>query len=396
MNRENKPELSVVMPCLNEERTVGRCVEKALKFFETHAVAGEVVVADNGSTDRSVAVARSAGARVVSVSERGYGAALRGGIAASRGRFIVMGDADDSYDFLNLEPFLSRLRAGDDLVMGNRFAGGIREGAMPWHHRYLGNPVLSTLGRVIYKLPVRDFHCGLRGFSRDAFERLDLLTSGMEFASEMVVKAGFHGMRIGEVPIVLYPDGRGRPPHLRSWRDGWRHLRFLFLYSPDWLFLYPGIALIVIGGAVLALLARGPFQVGQVTFDVHTMLYASAAVMLGTQSVGFSVLAREFAIRERLIPERRIGLHPRFERALEWGILSGSFLLLGGLAGTGAAVETWRNAAFGNLAPREVLRFVIPSMLAIVLGFQLILTSFFLGFLRLKKSASPRNPSSGG
>lgn len=377
-------ELTVVIPCLDEARTVGTCVGKALRAMRTHGVSGEVVVADNGSTDDSRAVATAAGARVVPVPDKGYGAALRGGIEAAAGRYVLLGDADDSYDFGDLMPFVERLRAGDDFVLGNRFRGGIRPGAMRPLHRYLGNPVLSALGRLIYRAGVGDFHCGMRALTREAFARMQLRTTGMEFASEMVVKAALLRMRIGEVPVVLHRDGRDRPSHLRSWRDGWRHLRFLLLYSPRWLFLLPGVALATGGAAALLVLARAPVRIGAVMLDVHTMLYAAAAVILGVQSCAFALFAKEFAIREGLLPKTR----PTDRRSLRWpslevGLAAGALLVLAGLFGSWRAVETWREVAFGNLDPRQVLRLVVPSVLAIVLGGHVILTSFFLSLLRL-------------
>jgi hypothetical protein len=294
-----------------------------------------------------------------------------------------MGDADDSYDFLNLMPFVSELRRGYDLVLGNRFRGGIRPGAMPGLHRWFGNPLLSFLGRAFFGARLGDFHCGLRGFRREAYRTMDLRTTGMEFASEMIVKATLRGMRITEVPTVLHPDGRGRPPHLRSWRDGWRHLRFLLLYSPRWLFLVPGIVLVVLGGAILIWIWPEPRSLGGITLDVHTMLYAAAAVVLGFQSISFAVFAKTFAIGERLLPE-----DPRFARIqarlpLEGGLIAGGMLLVAGLIGSATAVGAWREAAFGNLEPREVLRIVIPSVLALSLGGQILLTSFLLGLLSL-------------
>ncbi len=292
-------ELSVVMPCLDEHETVGICVKKALKSIELLGIDGEVVVADNGSTDGSVELAAAAGARVVPVLAKGYGNALIGGINAARGQFIIMGDADDSYDFTDLTPFLEMLRAGYELVMGNRFLGGIKPGAMPFLHRYLGNPVLSGIGRLFFHIPVGDFHCGLRGFTKAAYERMDLHSTGMEFASEMVLKASLLELRITEVPTILSPDGRSRPPDLRTWRDGWRHLRFMLLYSPRWLFLYPGFILIALGFLGMLWLWPGPRQVYGVSFDIHTFLYAAMAVLIGFQAVSFAMFSKIFAIQRR-------------------------------------------------------------------------------------------------
>jgi glycosyltransferase involved in cell wall biosynthesis len=377
-------ELTVVIPCLNEERTVGACVDKVVRFLADHGVRGEVVVADNGSTDDSREIARRHGARVVIAKARGYGSALRAGIDAARGDLVIMGDADGSYDFSSLMPFVEKLRQGFDLVLGNRFQGGIRAGAMRPLHRWLGNPVLSFLGRTFFGTPLGDFHCGLRGFRRHAYQRMNLRTTGMEFASEMIVKATLFGMRITEVPTVLHRDGRDRPSHLRSWRDGWRHLRFLLLYSPRWLFLVPGIVLAGIGTAVLLWLWSGARQVGAVILDVHTMLYAAAAIVVGCQSISFAIFAKAFAIREGLLPDdqRLAGL----ERVpFETGVVLGIALFLAGVAGSVLAVMRWSTASFGDLEPREVLRIVIPSVLALTLGGQLVLTSFMLEVLSLGK-----------
>src|SRR5256714_522661 len=296
-------EVSVLMPCLNEAETLGTCINKAKASLKSLGVNGEVIIADNGSTDGSQEIARSLGARVVNVERRGYGNALMRGIATAHGKYVIMGDADDSYDFTNLGPFLEKLRAGYDLVMGNRFMGGIKPGAMPPLHRYLGNPVLTGIGRIFFKSPAGDFHCGLRGFRREAVLGLDLRTTGMEFASEMVVKSTLHKLRISEVPTALQPDGRSRPPHLRSWSDGWRHLRFLLLYSPRWLFLYPGALLMAAGLVAGLILLQGPVVVAGVGFDAQTLLYTAAAVILGFQAVAFAVFTKVFAISEGLLPE---------------------------------------------------------------------------------------------
>lgn len=376
-------ELSIVMPCLNEAETIETCIVKAKRWLAESECDGEVVVADNGSTDGSIAIAARAGARVVQVVERGYGAAIAVGVRASRGRFVVMGDADDSYDFSDLTPFLVQLRAGFDLVMGNRFRGGIKPGAMPWKNRYLGNPVLSRLGRLLYSTPAADFHCGLRGFSRAAFDRMDLRTTGMEFASEMVAKASLLRMRVTEVPIVLWPDGRSRAPHLRPWRDGWRHVRFMLLYSPRWLFLYPGVGLAVVGAVVGMWLLGGARQVGVATLDVHTLLYAAVAVLLGYQSILFAVFSKIFAVTHGLLPRTE-----RFENmfryiTLETGLLVGATLILIGLGGSLAAFLHWRSGGYGPLVVQRTLRSVIPYGLALTLGAQTVFASFFLSLLGL-------------
>ncbi|MBI3789258.1 MAG: glycosyltransferase family 2 protein [Gemmatimonadetes bacterium] len=378
-------ELSIVMPCLNEAETVATCVGKARAFLERHGIAGEVLVADNGSTDGSQALAERAGARVVPVTEKGYGAALMGGIGAARGRFVAMGDADDSYDFLGLLPFVERLRAGDDLVMGNRFAGGIAQGAMPPLHRYLGNPVLTAIGRLFFRAPVRDFHCGLRAFRRDAILALDLRTTGMEFASEMVVRSVLAGLRVSEVPTTLRPDGRSRAPHLRSWRDGWRHLRFLLLYSPRYLFLLPGTVLAVAGLAVIAWLLPGPRVVAGVGFDVHTMLFAAAAVLLGAQSLFFAVFTKTFASESGLVPrDARVDRLYRYV-SLETGLVVSGVVLLAGLALAVASVTSWARTGYGAMDVGRTMRLVIPAMLLMVLGAQGMLASFFLSVLGLRR-----------
>jgi glycosyltransferase involved in cell wall biosynthesis len=324
------------------------------------------------------------GARVVSVSTRGYGAALYEGSSHARGRYIIMGDADDSYDFSNLQPFLDKLREGYDLVMGNRFRGGIAPGAMPWKNRYIGNPVLSGLGRLLFGSDIGDFHCGLRGYSRAAFENMKLRTTGMEFASEMVIKATLLRMRITEVPTTLKPDGRDRPPHLRPWRDGWRHLRFMLLYNSRVVFLYPGAALMLVGGALGAWLLPGPRYIGSVAFDVHTLLYAAIAVLIGFQGVAFAAFARVFAVTEGIAPDS-----PRLNRLSRWvslelGLAVGFGLIVLGLVGSLWSLDVWKSVHFGPLTPTRTLRSVIPSVLALALGSEIVLSSFFLSMLRVQ------------
>jgi glycosyltransferase involved in cell wall biosynthesis len=378
-------EVSVVMPCLNEAETLAICIRKAQSMFTTHGVRGEVIVADNGSTDGSRAIAEQEGARLIDVTAKGYGSALRGGITAARGRFVIMADADDSYDFAGSFPIVAKLREGYDLVMGNRFRGGIAPGAMPPLHRYLGNPVLTAIGRLFFRSPVRDFHCGLRGFTKSAFERMELRTTGMEFASEMVVKATLLGMRVTEVPVTLAKDGRSRSPHLRTWRDGWRHLRFLLLYSPRWLFLYPGLLLMLIGTVSGLWLLPGPRIVGGVGFDVQTLLYSGVAVLLGFQAVVFAVFTKVYAISSGLIPGDR-----RVERALqvitlEAGLIIGAILVAFGLAGSLYAVGVWGETRFSALDPSMTMRIIVPSVVALTLGAQTILSSFFLSVLGLRQ-----------
>jgi glycosyltransferase involved in cell wall biosynthesis len=377
-------ELSIVMPCLDEAETVGSCVDEARAFLEVHDVDGEVVVADNGSTDGSREIALQHGARVVEVSERGYGAALLTGIESARGEFIAIGDADSSYDFASLGPFLEKLRAGSDLVMGNRFAGGIEPGAMPFHHRYLGNPVLSFLGRLFFKTPVRDFHCGLRAFRKDSISRLGLRTTGMEFASEMVVKAALTGLAITEVPTPLRVDGRSRAPHLRSFRDGWRHLRFLLLYSPRWLFLYPGLLLLVVGLVSSAFLAVGPVTLASIRFDVATLLYANGASIIGFQAVLFAVLSRVYAHSAGLLP---VSESTSFvERLVSPGraALLGAVLATCGVVASLVSINYWRSKGFGDLDTASSIRAASPGVLGLTLGSQVGLGGLFLGILRIK------------
>ena len=384
---ENKPykyEFSVVMPCLNEVETVGICVGKASRFFELEGISAEVVVADNGSTDGSQDVAANAGARVVSIPDRGYGSALRGGIEAAQGKLIIMGDSDDSYDFSNLTSFVEKLREGYDLVMGDRFKGSIAANAMPPLHRYLGNPVLTKYGRLLFQGPCGDFNCGLRGFTKDAFLKMGLRTTGMEFASEIIVKASLLKMRITEVPTTLSPDGRTRPPHLRSWRDGWRILRFLLLFSPRWLFFMPGLVLFLAGGFFGALLTWKPLKIGSVVFDTTTLLVCSMSVLIGFQLMIFGMSALAFAVHEQLLPaDESIGKFLRIAN-LEIGIGIGILLCLTGLGLLFYSVFYWEQHGFGSLNYAESQRLVIPSVTFVMLGIQTIFSSFFFGILRLK------------
>jgi glycosyltransferase involved in cell wall biosynthesis len=382
-------ELTILMPCLNEAETLQVCVEKAHGFLERSGIAGEVVVADNGSTDGSQAIATEAGARVVPVPERGYGSALSAGIEAAHGRFVIIGDADDSYDFSDLSAFVEQLRAGADLVMGNRFAGGIEDGAMPPLHRYLGNPVLSLIGRVFFRTKIRDFHCGLRGFSREKMVALNLHTTGMEFASEVVVRSVLAGYRIVEVPTTLSKDGRSRPPHLRSWRDGWRHLRFLLLYSPRWLFLVPGALLAFLGGVASLVLLFTPVRIGSVTFDIGTLLYANAALVVGVQAVSFALLTKVYAMEEGFLPRDR-----RLDRAASWlgletGLLAGGALIVLGILAAVLSLNFWQNRSFGQLDAGDTVRVVVPAVVGFGLGAQVCLNSFFLSILGLGRRNRP-------
>jgi Glycosyl transferase family 2 len=380
------PEFSVVMPCLNEARTIGTCIGKAQASFDRLGIAGEVVVADNGSTDGSREIAEELGARIVPVQQRGYGAALTGGIAAARGRWVIMGDADDSYDFADLEPFVRRLKEGYDLVAGNRFKGGIHPGAMPWLHRKFGNPMLSFVGRTVYGTPCGDIYCGLRGFDREKVAALDIRSSGMEFAIEMIVKATMMGLKVTEVPTTLSPDAEGREPHLNTWRDGWRSIRLLLLYSPTWLFLYPGLLLLAVGLTGMAWLIPGERSIGGVGFDVSTLLYFALAVIVGLQAVYFFLTARWFGITEGLLPD-----DPRIRRLvsgrgrLELGLLAGMILLAAGLGLSVYALTTWNEAGFGQLDYPETLRIVIPGATLIACGMQTALSALFLSVLDLRR-----------
>ena len=377
----NTCELTVLMPCLDEAETLATCIEKAKSFMELNGVIGEILIADNGSTDGSQEIARAHGARVVNVEARGYGAALQGGIAAADGKFVIMGDADDSYDFTALMPYVEKLREGFELVMGNRFKGGIKPGAMPPLHRYLGNPVLSAIGQLFFKSPIADFHCGLRGFNREAIQNLNLQTTGMEFASEMVVRSTLFDLKIAEVPTTLSPDGRTRAPHLQSWRDGWRHLRFLLVYSPRWLFFYPGLLLTFVGLVMMLWLLPGARTVFNVTLDIHTMLFAAAAVVLGLQSLSFAVFSKVFGVGVGILPKDERVSNALKVLTLERGLIWGGGLILLGLAGSFYAVTTWGAISFGPVLPSSMMRIAIPSLTALTAGLQIVFGSFFLSLL---------------
>jgi glycosyltransferase involved in cell wall biosynthesis len=378
-NRVEQPptiELTVVLPCLNEAETLEVCIRKARESMRSLGIVGEVVVADNGSTDGSQAIAEAAGARVVPVPRRGYGAAIRGGIEAAHGRYVLMADADDSYALDELGPFVAELRAGAQLVMGNRFQGGIAPGAMPFLHRYLGNPVLSWAGRHFFQIPIGDFHCGMRAFDRDAIRALGMETDGMEFASETVVRSALAGLRITEVPTTLRPDGRSRAPHLRTWADGWRHLRFLLAFSPRWLFLYPAIAMLTAGLIGLGLLSTGTVEVGRVTFGIHTMLACATLVVVGLQVGGLALVARAYAWRLGLLPRS-----PRLEKwvervTLERGLVLGFVSVLLGIGAFVLALATWGAHGFGQLDPVVTMRLPILGMVLVVGGTQVAVTAF--------------------
>ena len=385
------------MPCLNEAETLGTCIEKAKSFIEANGITGEVLIADNGSTDASRQIAASLGARVVAVASRGYGAALLGGIEAACGRYIVMGDADDSYDFTRLMPFIERLRDGADMVMGNRFAGGIAPGAMPLLHKYLGNPVLSFLGRLFFKIPVGDFHCGLRAFRADAIRALGLRSAGMEFASEMVVRSALARLNIVEVPTTLKPDGRSRAPHLKTWRDGWRHLKFLLMYSPKWLFFFPGAILLGLGTVLGAMLSWGPLHVFRdVVLDINSFIAACFFTIVGAQLISFGAISRSYATINGFLP---VGARSRALRryaTTDRLALGGALLALLGATVFGYAVHAWAQAEFGPLPSPVIPRMVLGGMTLIVMGAQVLFMGFLLGILEIPmqgKSTTPTEPS---
>jgi len=378
-------ELTIVMPCLNEAETLATCIRKANQYLAQNDIRGEVLIADNGSTDGSQQIAQQMEARLIVVKERGYGSALMAGIVAANSQFIIMGDADDSYDFSDLQQFLLKLREGYDLVMGDRFSGGIKPGAMPFLHQYFGNPILSAIGRLFFHSSIEDFHCGLRGFKKTSIDKLGLSTTGMEFASEMVVKATLFNLSITEVPTILYPDGRSRPPHLRTWSDGWRHLRFLLLYSPNWLFLYPGLFLLILGLVLSAWLLPGPRMVNHIVFDINSLLYASLVVQIGFQAVNFAVFTRVFAVKEGLFPEGK-NFNTAFKYiTLEKGLFVGFASIIIGLAISIAALKYWELRSFGPLDTTISFRLIIPGVTLLMLGCQIILSSFFLSILGLKR-----------
>lgn len=374
-------EITILMPCLNEEKTIGTCINKAQHFLHNNKIHGEIVIADNGSTDQSVKIAEDLGARVVSIESKGYGSAILGGIDSSRGRYIIMGDSDDSYNFTELMPFVQKLREGFDLVMGNRFLGGIEPGAMPPLHKYIGNPLLSGIGWVLFRPPVRDFHCGLRGFSKEAVLKMNLQTSGMEFASEMVIKASLLKMNICEVPTTLSPDGRDRPPHLRSWRDGWRHLRFMLIFSPRWLFLFPGFTLMIIGLFLSVWTFFTNITINEINFDIHSLAYFNAMIVIGFNMALFAVQCRYYGYRSGLLPEKpQFGnVHKLF--TLERGLFLGGMMVFAGIGLAIWAFMIWGRTQFGDIEPQVTMRIVIPSVSIIIMGTQVFFSSFVLSFL---------------
>ena len=384
-------ELTILMPCLNEAETIGSCTRKAMRFLAESGISGEVLVADNGSTDGSQSIAEQLGARVISVARRGYGAALMGGIEAAAGRFVIMGDSDDSYDFSTLGPFVAELRAGQELVMGNRFKGGIKLGAMPPLHRYLGNPLLSLIGRVFFSIPIGDFHCGLRGFSREAVRQLGLRSAGMEFASEMIVKSGLNGLKISEVPTTLSPAGRSRAPHLRTWRDGWRHLRFLLLHSPRWLFLYPGLFFITMGLVAIGSLWSGPvWLTPHVGIDIHSLVTACFAIIVGSQLVMFGGLARKYAMVEGFLPPAETFKRTLSSLTLERIVLCAFLLLVIGLIGSVWAVYDWAVIGFGPITYNGIMRILVVSLTAIVIAVQMIASAFLSSIFEIRRVAPLR------
>jgi len=381
-------ELSIVMPCLNESETLEICIKKAQTFLQKNNIKGEVIIADNGSSDGSIEIAKQHGARVINVKEKGYGCALMGGIQAAQGRYVIMGDADDSYDFAALENYVKQLREGYDLVMGNRFKGGIKPNAMPFLHRYLGNPVLSWIGRLFFKSSIGDFHCGLRGFKREAILGLDLRTTGMEFASEMIVKAALHNLKIAEVPTVLYPDGRTRPPHLRTWRDGWRHLKFLLMFSPRWLFFYPGLSLIFMGIIGMLLILPAPFSIGQITLDIHSLLLAGIAVILGVQAVSFAIILKQLSLNLGISPSRKSLLTTELLNItlpLEWLLVLSLFLISLGIIGISFSIYTWSLTHFGSVSIGYMMRILIPATTSLTVGFQIAMTGFLRDIINIHR-----------
>ena len=387
-------ELTILMPCLNEAETIEVCVRKACDFLERKGIEGEVLVADNGSTDGSQDLAQSLGARVIAIKDRGYGAALLGGINQAKGRYIIMGDADDSYDFSSLEPFVAALRDGADLVMGNRFAGGIQQGAMPAIHRYLGNPVLSFLGRLFFKIPVGDFHCGLRGFNTESIRGLGLKTSGMEFASEMVVRCSLANYRIEEVPTKLHPDGRSRPPHLRTWRDGWRHLKFLLMYSPRWLFFVPGLAMVLVGALTTGLLLGGPLRLGNIIFDLNTFFVFCFLAVVGAQFLSLGVVVQQYAVMSGFRPPTRRTTWLQQNMTTDRMALLAFGLIVLGLLIFMISVAQWAGTGFGDLTNPIVPKIVILGLGIVVIGLQVIVAAFLVGILAIPFINSGTSPSS--
>jgi len=375
-------ELTIVMPCLNEAETLGTCIRKAKTFLEKNNMDGEIVIGDNGSTDGSQEIAVREGARVAAVNQRGYGAAIMGAVKEARGKYIIMGDSDDSYDFLHLEMFVEKLREGYDIVMGNRFKGGIKKGAMPFLHRYLGNPVLSFIGRLFFDIKAGDFHCGLRGFRKDAIMRIGLVTPGMEFASEMVVKAALFNLKMTEVPTTLSPDGRSRPPHLRTWRDGWRHLRFLLIYSPKWLFFIPGVLLFIFSAAFFSLLFFDTIFIGNISFGIHTMTYLAVLILLSIQLISFYLVSKIYAVNRGLVPINKSYNKIFTFINLERGIFFSAILIVIGIALSVKLLLIWSSVQFSEITDlKTTFKILIPAILFLVVGFQSLFLSFVFSTL---------------
>lgn len=375
-------ELTILMPCLNEAETLAICIRKAKKFLSENNIDGEVLISDNGSTDGSQDIAKAEGARVVSTDIKGYGSALINGTKNAYGKYVIMGDADDSYDFLHLMPFVEKLREGYDLVMGDRFAGGIAEGAMPWSHKYIGNPVLSFIGRLFYKSKIRDFHCGLRGYNRESMLNLRLQTTGMEYASEMVVKSELNGLKIAEVPTTLSKDGRSRPPHLRSFRDGWRHLKFLLMYAPNWLLLYPGIFFLILGIVLGGAIVVDTITINNINFSIHTLLYCACLIIIGLGILQMYMIVKVYAYNHNFLPKKQIDWNHRIREDRIIAIGAGIVIL--GIVLSIIAVETWKASSMGDLNAEQTMRIVIPAVLCLIVGFQSIFTGFMVGVMKIR------------
>lgn len=379
-------ELTILMPCLNEAETLAICIRKAKKFLSENNIDGEVLISDNGSTDGSQDIAKAEGARVVSTDIKGYGSALINGTKNAYGKYVIMGDADDSYDFLHLMPFVEKLREGYDLVMGDRFAGGIEEGAMPWSHKYIGNPVLSFIGRLFYKSKIRDFHCGLRGYNRESMLNLHLQTTGMEYASEMVVKSELNGLKIAEVPTTLSKDGRSRPPHLRSFRDGWRHLKFLLMYAPNWLLLYPGFIFLILGLVLGGTIVVDKITINNINFSIHTLLYCACLIIIGLSILQMYLIVKAYAYNHNFLPKKQTDWNHKIREDRIIAIGAGIVIL--GIVLSIIAVETWKASSMGDLNAEQTMRIVIPAVLCLIVGFQSIFTGFMVGVMKIRTETS--------
>lgn len=379
-------ELTILMPCLNEAETLAICIRKAKKFLSENNIDGEVLISDNGSTDGSQDIAKAEGARVVSTDIKGYGSALINGTKNAYGKYVIMGDADDSYDFLHLMPFVEKLREGYDLVMGDRFAGGIEEGAMPWSHKYIGNPVLSFIGRLFYNSKIRDFHCGLRGYNRESMLNLHLQTTGMEYASEMVVKSELNGLKIAEVPTTLSKDGRSRPPHLRSFRDGWRHLKFLLMYAPNWLLLYPGFIFLILGLVLGGTIVVDKITINNINFSIHTLLYCACLIIIGLSILQMYLIVKVYAYNHNFLPKKQTDWNHKIREDRIIAIGAGIVIL--GIVLSIIAVETWKASSMGDLNAEQTMRIVIPAVLCLIVGFQSIFTGFIVGVMKIRTETS--------